>query len=111
MSFKTMDDGQVLLYAVSIELQFCTMNIMQPKKKKEEIIDLKQGFGVEKGMTNLNLGLVLPLSSKIFIFLFSITLYVSFCCIFYYISYITIRYPNMIWRLMICVIVCIILYI
>ena len=63
MSFKTMDDGQVLLYAVSIELLFCTMNIMQPKKKKkEEIIDLKQGFGVEKGMTNLNLGLVLPLS-------------------------------------------------
>ena len=48
MSFKTMDDGQVLLYAVSVELQWLTIIYNAKKKKKEKKnIDFKQGFGVE----------------------------------------------------------------
>ena len=47
MSFKTMDDGQVLLYAVSVELQWLTIIYNAKKKKEKKNIDFKQGFGVE----------------------------------------------------------------
>ena len=56
MSFKTMDDGQVLLYAVSVELQWLTIIYNAKKKKKKKTLILSKVLEWRGNDMYMNLG-------------------------------------------------------